>query len=134
LFPEFRNFAFLISAIFDFADFQFLENLIFDFDLARRLHRYATKIWRLIPTHRCAACRTATHSDSIRPAICAVDDLSSHLEDTIGSIVLGLVDLRRNRPHPHQISREGPHQLTRVGFLAKQRASSPLLRVSSSIP
>ena len=36
-----------------------------------------------------------------------------------GIIVFGLVDTRRDRPHPHQMSRERLHQVARVGFSTK---------------
>jgi hypothetical protein len=39
--------------------------------------------------------------------------------DDRGIIVLGLVDPRRDRPHPHRSGREWMHQLARVGLLAE---------------
>jgi hypothetical protein len=47
--------------------------------------------------------------------ICQLD----RFENRVGVIVLGLVDPCRNRPHAHQFSREGSHQVTRVWLLAR---------------
>jgi hypothetical protein len=39
--------------------------------------------------------------------------------DNGGVIVLRFVDARRYRPHAHRLSREGPHEVARVGLVVQ---------------